>query len=110
MLLRISQEPSKYLPEVCGEYREQRADQQKLFAQNRNITKWPIVKFQNGLQQIIYGHCQISALGVDKPYSLIGRTQIPLLPAWAVTVHKSQGMTLSRVVVDLSRAFQAEML
>ena len=29
------------------------------------------------------------------------RTQIPLLHAWAVSIHKSQGMTLSRIDVDL---------
>lgn len=29
--------------------------------------------------------------------------QIPLMPAWAVTIHKSQGKTLDRVVVDLGR-------
>ncbi len=28
-------------------------------------------------------------------------TQFPLMPAWAVTIHKSQGKTLGRVLVDL---------
>lgn len=33
-------------------------------------------------------------------------TQVPLRLAWAITVHKSQGMSLDEALVDLSQAFE----
>lgn len=34
------------------------------------------------------------------------RDQVPLILAWALSVHKSQGQTLERVKVDLGRTFE----
>ncbi|RFZ94046.1 helicase [Mucilaginibacter conchicola] len=31
--------------------------------------------------------------------------QIPLKPAWAITIHKSQGLTFDKAVIDVSEAF-----
>lgn len=35
----------------------------------------------------------------------VSRVQIPLMTAWALTIHKCQGMTLEKCVLDLSRCF-----
>lgn len=67
---------------------------------------WPIVRFHNGKVRTIYAKCSMTALGDIPPYSLLTRTQIPLAPAWAMTVHKSQGLTLDRVIVDLTNVFE----
>lgn len=37
------------------------------------------------------------------------RTQIPLKLAWAITIHKSQGMSISRLEVSLGDIFDAGM-
>jgi ATP-dependent DNA helicase PIF1 len=78
------------------------------FVDEHEESRWPVVDFGRGLIHTIYPHCDFSPLGKKKPYSKIGRTQIPLLPAWAITFNKSQGMTLDSVIVDLDKCFLEE--
>lgn len=71
---------------------------------------WPVVEFANGMSRRIYPICQALVIGDKRPFSLLGRIQVPLAPAWALTVHKSQGMTLDRVDVKVGRMFEVGQL
>ena len=94
------------LPEQYGEYKARKKGLIREFVKRAVVCEWPIVQFQNGKKRTIHAHCMMNELGDSEPYSLLSRTQVPLVAAWAMTIHKSQGMTLSRVIVDLSRTFQ----
>lgn len=62
----------------------------KLYAEQNQRQPWPIVKFDNGVTKTIYCDCTANELGNEEPYSLLSRTQIPLMAGYAITVHKSQ--------------------
>jgi ATP-dependent DNA helicase PIF1 len=62
----------------------------------------PVVKFDCGVTEVI--HLADFWCGGGSSGALV-RIQFPLKLAWALTVHKSQGMTLSRVEVEVGDAF-----
>ena len=65
----------------------------------------PTVRFDNGrIEKII----RVEAIR-DNPSGESGvlvRKQVPLKLAWATTVHKSQGSTLTRAILDISSCFE----
>ena len=91
---------------IAGDYATLREMQVREFINGASKKEWPIVKFSNGAQRTIYADCTVNEEGDDEPYSILSRTQIPLLAGWAMTIHKAQGMTLDRVIVDLSKSFE----
>jgi ATP-dependent DNA helicase PIF1 len=100
--LQVPQNP------IHGDYAEMREMYIRNFMDRKEVTKkfWPIVRFHNGVVRTIYADCSVYTLGNKEPYSLLTRTQIPLAPAWAISIHKSQSLTLDRVIVDLTRAWE----
>ena len=64
----------------------------------------PIVRFDNGRVERI-GTAEAVRYNPDGGVGALVRTQIPLKLAWATTVHKSQGSTLSRAILDISKTF-----
>eukprot|EP00038_Savillea_parva_P029528 m.71700 g.71700 ORF g.71700 m.71700 type:complete len:575 (-) comp8731_c0_seq2:571-2295(-) len=64
----------------------------------------PSVRFDCGVTRTILPHDHFQSSG---SLGAMIRIQVPLRLAWAITVHKSQGMTLSRAEVEVSDAFDS---
>jgi ATP-dependent DNA helicase PIF1 len=65
-------------------------------------TDYPIVAFKNGKEISMVPDTWELRDGDKKRASI---SQIPLRLAWAITIHKSQGMTLDAARIDLRKAF-----
>ena len=66
------------------------------------VSNQPVVKLLNGKEITV----DPETWAIDDHGKIIASiTQMPLRHAWAITVHKSQGMSLDAAVIDLSRAF-----
>lgn len=69
---------------------------------------WPVVRFtiSDGTTRDLL--CQRELWKVELPDGEVqaSRSQVPLILAWALSIHKAQGQTLERVKVDLGKVFE----
>ncbi|MEI7750048.1 MAG: PIF1 family DEAD/DEAH box helicase [Candidatus Moraniibacteriota bacterium] len=66
-------------------------------------TKFPIVRTRDGESIIV----EPADWALEEGEEIVARIrQIPLRLAWAMTIHKSQGVSLDAAVMDLSRVFE----
>ena len=66
-------------------------------------SEWPIVRTRNG--RMI--KAEPMEWGVEENGRILAKIeQVPLRLAWAITVHKSQGMSLDEAVIDLNNVFE----
>ncbi|KAL5632929.1 hypothetical protein ACGC1H_003427 [Rhizoctonia solani] len=66
--------------------------------------EWPLVQYMNG--QCVLMTPTNFTVETPKGAVEVERLQVPLVLAWALTVHKSQGQTLERVKINLQRTFE----
>ena len=63
------------------------------------VRGFPIVQFKKGEARIIEPYCWYSH---EMPH--LGRQQIPLRIAYAITIHKSQGASIDSAIVDIGKS------
>jgi len=71
---------------------------------NFNDDGLPVIRLNNGVY--IVAEPEDWRIEDETGKLLVSYKQVPLRLAWAITVHKSQGMTLDSAVMDLSKTFE----
>lgn len=104
---------------LCPEELELKVDAEVMFVANNfekgfvNGTRARVIRFSNSGNPVVLTNDGAEIAVQEhtwRAYNDFGRVmaevnQYPLRLAWAVTVHKSQGMSLDSAIIDLSQAF-----
>jgi len=79
-------------------------DKEKSKTKKATTQKMPVVRLNSGREVIAEPEEWI--IEDETGDVLASYEQVPLCLAWAITIHKSQGMTLDAAEIDLSRTFE----
>jgi len=89
-----------------AELSERKLKIQELMAGTARI--YPVVRFMlhDGTTRDLLVQHEIWTIELPSGEVQASRTQLPLILAWALSIHKAQGQTLERVKVDLRKVFE----
>lgn len=75
---------------------------------NNGTQCWPVVRFAiaDGTTRDVLCHRESWKVELPNGEVQASRQQVPLILAWALSIHKAQGQTLERVKVDLGNVFE----
>ena len=79
-------------------------DKEKVKEKKATTQKMPVVRLNSGRE--IIAEPEEWMIEDETGDVLASYEQVPLCLAWAITIHKSQGMTLDAAEIDLSRTFE----
>lgn len=108
----VEDEPTEESKERLDPFEENRRRKIRLLERLEKLSrkaKYPLVRFTNPdnvttrdvlMEPERWEHVN------ENDEVLVSRLQLPLMLAWALSIHKSQGLTLSHVKVNLGRIFE----
>ena len=89
---------------IKGKGKKTTKDKEKTKSKKPTTQKMPVVRLNSGREVVAEPEEWI--IEDETGDVLASYEQVPLCLAWAITIHKSQGMTLDAAEIDLSRTFE----